>query len=150
MKRALALLVAIEFAACLVSYSQSGPKGILQLQTVSKPWPANSSGTVNISVSIKEGFKIPKRPSPKFQIDPAPEFEVKGETNFTEEGRGKDPEYFNSFKPMSLQVVTAKTTAPGQYSLNGRLVYFYCSDKEKYCSRSVEGVRIPIEIVAGK
>jgi hypothetical protein len=99
---------------------------------------------------IKEDFKIPKRPSPKLQINPTPEFEVKGETNFAEEGQAKDPEYFNAFKPMTLQVVAARTTAPGRYALSGKLVYFYCSDKEKYCSRAVETVQIPIEIVAGK
>jgi hypothetical protein len=150
MKRALALFVMLEFAICLVSHSQSGPTGILQLQTNSKPWPANSTGIVNINAMIKEDFKIPKKPSPKLQINPTPEFEVKGETNFTEEGQGKDPEYFNAFKPMTLQVVATRTTAPGRYTLGGKLVYFYCSDKEKYCSRAVETVQIPIEIVAGK
>ena len=150
MKRVLAFLVVLEFIVCLVSYSQSGPTGILQLQTSSKPWPSNTSGTVNISVIIKEGFKIPKRPLPKLQIDPTPEFEVKGETNFIEEGQGKDPEYFNAFKPMSLQVKTTQTKEPGRYSLDGKFVYFYCADREKYCSRSVETVQIPIEIAAGK
>jgi hypothetical protein len=150
MKQALAFSIALEFVLCLVSYPQSGPPGILQLQTRSKPWPANSTGNVNISVIIKEGFKIPKRPLPKLQINPTSGFEVKGETNFTEEGRGKDPEYFNAFKPMSLQIAATKTTEPGRYSLSGKFVYFYCSDREKYCSRSVENVQIPIEIVAGK
>jgi hypothetical protein len=150
MKRALALSVMLELVVCWASYSQSGTAGILQLQTRSKPWPANSTGNVNINVIIKEGFKIPKRPSPKLQINPTPEFEVKGETNFTEEGQGKDPEYFNAFKPMSLQVAATKATEPGRYFLSGKFVYFYCSDREKYCSRSVENVQIPIEIVAGK
>ena len=148
MKRALAFLLMLGF--CLFSYSQSLPTGILQLQTRSKPWPANSSGTVNINVVIKEGFKIPKRPSPKLQITPAPEFEVKGETNFVEEGQGKDPEYFNAFRPISLQVRTTQAKEPGQYSLSGKFVYFYCAEKEKYCSRSVETVQIPIEIAGNK
>ena len=148
MKRAFAFLVVL--ALCRVSYPESLPTGILQLQSRSKPWPANSTGIVNINVVIKEGFKIPKRPSPKLQITPVPEFEVRGETNFVEEGQGKDPEYFNAFKPISLQVRTTQAKDPGQYSLSGKFVYFYCAEKEKYCSRSVETVQIPIEIAASK
>jgi len=130
--------------------AQTGPAHILQLQTHSKPWAAGASGLVNMNLVIKDGFKIPKRPLPKIQIDSAPNFEIKGELNFIEEGRGNDPEYFNSFKPLALQVRAADSAKPGRYSLGGKFVYFYCSDKEKYCSRAVENVEIPIEILAKK
>jgi hypothetical protein len=149
MKQVLAFFV-FELVIGLAAYSQSGPGGVLQLQTSSKPWPSGSSGTVNIKLVIKEGFKIPKRPSPKLQVLSTPDFEVKGETSLIEEGQGKDPEYFNAFKPISVQVRTAQKKEPGRYSLDGKFIYFYCSDREKYCSRSVETVQIPIEIEAGK
>jgi hypothetical protein len=150
MKQMLALGVFFGCFAAVVTGAQNERAGILELQTSSKPWPANSSGVVNLSAIIREGFKIPKRPSPKIQIDPTPRFEVRGEVSFTEEGQGKDPEYFNAFKPMSLQVLANKTTQPGRYSLTGKFVYFYCSERDKYCSRAVESVSIPIEIVAAK
>jgi len=133
-----------------MALAQTGGAGALQLQTNSKPWPANSSGVVNINITIKDGFKIPKRPSPKLQIDPTGTFEVTGDTSFTEEGQGKDPEYFHAFKPLSLQLAAAKTTQPGRYTLSGKFTYFYCSESEKYCSRSVEKISIPIELVAAK
>jgi len=134
----------------VVVFPQTGATGVLQLQPHSKPWPAGASGMVNISLVIKEGFKIPKRPLPRIQIDSAPDFEIKGELNFIEEERGKDPEYFNSFKPLVIQVKAADSTKPGRYSLGGKFVYFYCSDKDKYCSRAVESVQIPVEILAKK
>jgi hypothetical protein len=137
--------------SAMAAWAQSGPAaGVLLLHSNSKPWPVSETGLVNISIFIKEGFKIPKRPSPKLQISSTPEFEIKGEIRFAEEGQGKDPEYFNAFKPMALEVVAAKSTLPGRYSLPGKFVYFYCSDKERYCSRSVETVHIPIEIIAKK
>ncbi len=150
MKRTLVLWVVWGLFAVAVTRAQSERTGILELQTSSKPWPPNSSGVVNISATIKEGFKIPKRPSPKLQIDATPRFEVRGEAMFIEDGQGKEPDYFNAFKPMSLQAVATRPVEPGRYSLTGKLVYFYCSEREKYCSRTVESVSIPIEIVAGK
>lgn len=144
------LCVCLLFIASTIVPAQTGPSGVLQLQPRSKPWAAGASGLVNISLVIKEGFKIPKRPLPKIQIEPASDFTVNGELNFIEEGKGKDPEYFNSFKPLVVEVRAADSTKPGRYSLGGRLVYFYCSDKEKYCSRAVENVEIPIEILAKK
>jgi hypothetical protein len=131
-------------------FAQTGPTGVLQLQSHSKPWAAGASGLVNINLVIKEGFKIPKRPLPKIQIDPASDFEIKGALNFVEEGQGNDPDYFNSFKPLVIQVRATDATKPGRYSLGGKFVYFYCSNKEKYCSRAIESVQIPIEILAKK
>ena len=150
MKLGLVSFVIVGTLVCSIALAQAGGAGALQLQTNSRPWPANSSGVVNINVTIKEGFKIPKRPSPRLQIDPAGAFEVTGDTSFMEEGQGKDPEYFHAFKPMSLQLAAAKTTQPGRYTLSGKFTYFYCSESEKYCSRSVEKVSIPIELMAAK
>ena len=144
------LLVMVGTLVCCIALAQTGGAGALQLQTNSRPWPANSSGVVNISMAIKEGFKVPKRPSPKLQIDPTDAFEITGDTSFTEEGQGKDPEYFHAFKPISLQLVSAKTTQPGRYTLSAKFTYFYCSESEKYCSRSVEKISIPIELMAAK
>ncbi len=67
-----------------------------------------------------------------------------------EEGTGKDPEYFEAVRPLSLQLISSRSAQRGQYLLEGKFTYFYCSEKDKYCSRSVESLRIPIEVTDGK
>jgi hypothetical protein len=123
---------------------------VLLLQYDLNPLAAGVDGLLNINLVIKDGFKVPKRPAPKIKITPSSEFEVRGDLIFLEEGKGKDPEYFNGFKPLALHIKPATTTKPGKYSLGGEFVYFYCSEKDKYCSRSAENLQIPLEVVAKK
>jgi hypothetical protein len=123
---------------------------VLLLQYDLKPLAAGVDGLLNINLVIKEGFKVPKRPAPKIKISPSSEFEITGALMFLEEGKNKDPEYFNGFKPLTLHIKPASTTKPGKYSLGGELIYFYCSEKDKYCSRSAENLQIPLEVVANK
>jgi hypothetical protein len=129
-------------------YGQTRSPQVLQLQCDLEPLAAGVDGLLNINLVIKEGFKIPKRPAPRIKISSPPQFEVKGDLNFLEEGKSKDPEYFNGFKPLTLHIKPASTTKPGKYSLGGEFVYFYCSEKDKYCSRTAENLQIPLEVVA--
>jgi hypothetical protein len=131
-------------------HGQTHSPQVLQLQYDLKPLAAGVDGPLNINLVIKEGFKVPKRPAPRIKISPSSEFEIKGDLIFLEEGKGKDPEYFNGFKPLTLHIKPASTTKPGKYSLGGEFVYFYCSEKDKYCSRTAENLQIPLEVVAKK
>jgi hypothetical protein len=58
----------------------------------------------------------------------------------------KDSDYFGGFNPLELRIAPAKATQAGKYSLEAKLTYFYCSEQDKYCSRSVETLAIPIEV----
>jgi hypothetical protein len=130
--------------------SQLGPAQAVLLKVDPKPVAMGASSSVKIHLSIQGGFKVPKRPAPKIQLNAIPEIEVKGVTTLIEDGTGKDPEYFSAFKPVVLQINPSKNTRPGQYQLEGKFVYFYCSEREKFCSRSIENFRIPIEVYGAK
>lgn len=131
-------------------YGQTRSPQVLQLQYELKPLVAGVDGVLNINMAIREGFKVPKRPQPRIKISPSSEFEIKGDLIFLEEGKGKDPEYFNGFKPLTLHIKPSSATKPGKYSLGGEILYFYCSEKDKYCSRNTENLQIPLEVIAKK
>jgi hypothetical protein len=131
-------------------YGQARSPQVLQLQYESKPLAAGVDGLLNINLVKKDGFKVPKRPAPRIKLSPSSQFEIKGDLNFLEEGKGEDPEYFNGFKPLTVHIKPASTTKPGKYSLGAEFVYFYCSEKDKYCSRTTETLQIPLEVVAQK
>ena len=130
--------------------SQGPAAGVLQFQFSSRRMVAGDESSVRVGFTIKEGFKVSKRPSPKFQLNPSPEFEVKIPAGFSDIKESGDTEYFSGLKPLELRVIPAKATKAGKYAIEVKLTYFYCSEKDKYCSRSVENLKIPIEVIVGE
>lgn len=146
---AVVLLVLLAFSFPSLVESQSRAVRILEAKAGSRSLVAGAPGVVPVDLVVKLGFKVAKRPVPKLQLNAVPSFEV-GVGGFVESIPAKDPDYFGAFKPLELRIVPTRTTKPGKYSLEGKLTYFYCSEQDKYCSRSVEPVLIPVEVVASK
>ena len=147
LKRLFCAFLCLTVCGCTCTlWSQSEPVRAVLLQVDSKPVAVGFSTTVTIHLNIKEGFKVPKRPASKMQVDAIPEIKVQGATNLIEDGAGDDPEYYAAFKPVVLQVSPSKNARAGQYHLEGKFTYFFCSEKDKFCSRWVENFRIPIEV----
>lgn len=124
---------------------QTGSAGILRPSYAQQSLLLGAEGKVHVELAVKDGFKIAKRPAPKLQISPTSQFDVVV-GGFSEHTANKDADYFGEFKPLELRISPAKTTPAGKYSLDAKLTYFYCSEKEKYCSRSVEALAIPVEV----
>ena len=124
---------------------QTGPAGILQARFSKQAVASGVEGKLQIDLAVKEGFKVAKRPAPKLQINPHARFEVVV-GGFNESIASKDADYFGGFKPLEVRIAPAKTTQAGKYSLEAKLMYFYCSEIDKYCSRSVEALTIPVEV----
>jgi hypothetical protein len=136
--------------ALLVLGSVSSPataSSVIRLQFNSNPIGAGDTGTLTVHFRVAEGFKVPKRPTSRFQLNSSAEVEIKGDFTLMEEGKGKDSEYFNALKPLSIQLSPSRTARRGQHLLEGKFTYFYCSEKEKFCSRSVETLQIPVEVI---
>jgi hypothetical protein len=147
MKFFLVVMIGMIFLDTLTTAPQTASAQVIQVQSTAKPLVAGSNGIVNIHLMIKEGFKIPRKPAPKIQIDSTPPFEVKGDLNLVGESQNEAPEYFKQFKVLALQVKVADTISAGKYSLKGKLAYFYCSEKDKYCSRAIENLQLPLEVL---
>jgi len=124
---------------------QTGSSGILQPRYLQHELPSGVEGKLHVELAVKDGFKVAKRPAPKLQINPTTQFDVVVGA-FNESIASKDADYFGGFKPLELRIVPAKTTPAGKYSLDAKLTYFYCSERDKYCSRSVESLAIPVEV----
>jgi uncharacterized protein (DUF58 family) len=140
----LALVVPLTVSA------QLAPANVLEHRLSSSPVAAGKEGRVRMDLSVKEGFKVAKRPAPKLQLNSTPSFGLTLSTGFVESAPGKDPDYFGGFGPVELKVIPAKATKAGRYELEAKLTYFYCAEQEKYCSRSIENLTIPIEVSEAK
>ena len=141
----LALSVALTVSLPLLIGGQTGPARILQPRYSQQAVASGVEGKLQIELAVKEGFKVAKRPAPKLQINPTTQFDVVV-GGFSESVASKDAEYFGGFRPLELRIVPAKTTQAGKHVLEAKLTYFYCSEQDKYCSRSVEALTIPVEV----
>ena len=141
----LALSLALTVSMPLLIGGQTGPARILQSRYTEKAVASGVEGKLQIELAVKEGFKVAKRPAPKLQINPTTQFDVVV-GGFSESVASKDSEYFGGFRPLELKILPATTTPVGKYSLEAKLTYFYCSERDKYCSRSVEALAIPVEV----
>lgn len=142
------LFVALTFP--LVTSGQRSEAKILEYQWSSQPLTAGVGGKVQMQLSVKDGFKVAKNPPPKFQVNSDASFNVAVTQGFLEDSPGKDADYFGGFKPLELKVVPEKSLKSGKHLLEAKLTYFYCSEREKYCSRSIENVKVPLEVAAVK
>jgi hypothetical protein len=133
-----------------VALGEIAPGNVIESRTRSQPLVPGVEGTVRIGLSVKKGFKVAKRPSPKIDLGTNPSFETAVAVGFAENAPGKDSDYFGGFKEIELRVLPNRNTKAGNYSLEAKLTYFYCSEEDKYCSRSVETLPIPLEVVAKK
>ena len=134
----------------LAILGQRASTTVLEHRWNSQPLAAGTGGKLQMELSVKDGFKVAKQPAPKLQVSPNSSFEVSIIRGFVENAQGKDPGYFGRFRPVELKVVPEKTIKNGKYSLEAKLTYFYCSEIEKYCSRSVENLTIPLEVMETK
>jgi len=141
----LALSLALTVSIPLLIGGQTGSVGILQPRYSQQAIALGVEGKLQIELGVKEGFKVAKRPAPKLQINPTNQFDVVV-GGFNESIPSKDADYFGGFKALELRIAPAKTTQAGKYSLEAKLTYFYCSERDKYCSRSVEALTIPVEV----
>jgi len=141
----LALSVTLTVSLPLLIGGQTGPARILQPRYSQQAVASGVEGKLQIELKVKEGFKVAKRPAPKLQINPTTQFDVVV-GGFSESVASKDAEYFGVFRPLELRIVPAKTIQAGKHVLEAKLTYFYCSEQDKYCSRSVEALTIPVEV----
>ena len=139
----------LAMAVGLSAMGQSSPELVLQHRVIANRLKAGEAGKVSLELTIKEGFKLAKRPAPKLQVISGPNFQVNTPVDFAEARTGKDREYYGDLKPLDISILTGKDVRAGHYTLGGKLIYFYCSEKGRYCSRSEENIQLPI-IVAEK
>jgi hypothetical protein len=135
------------FSLVLLVMGQSDPGTVLQHRVVANRLTPGEVGSITLELNVKEGFKIAKKPAPKLLLAPSSEFEVKNPVTFQEARAGKDPEYYGELKPLEIPVLAGKGVPPGQYVMEGKLNYIYCSEKDKYCGRSNTSIKIAILVV---
>ena len=127
--------------------SQTKVAGVLESRVETSPVTVGKEGLTRLVMSVRKGYKLAKRPKPKIEMTPVPGLEIISISPFTERTPSEDPDYFGRLNPVGIKIAAAKTTKAGNYSFEGKVTYFFCSEREMYCSRSIEPLQIPVEVI---
>ena len=106
------------------------------------PVKAGNKNEITVSFSLLKGYAINHTPPISLKLTATPGVTL-GKTDF--ETPSKDPkskdEYYVDLPSLTVPVTAAKA---GTYEIPGKLVYFFCSKSDGFCSKQTLDVKIPI------
>jgi len=110
-----------------------------------KPATAIATGKkteVTVSFNLLKGFAINRTPPISLKLTSVPGVKLE-KTEFASppnDPKSKD-EYYIDLPSLKVPVTAEK---PGKYEIPGKLVYFFCSKVDGFCSRQVIDVKVPV------
>lgn len=137
------------FGAVLFVAQLSGPGGTLPQVLhpdfkANAPVKAGKSGELTVSFSILKGYAINHTPPINLKLTAIPGVKLR-QTDFStpsKDPKSKD-EYYVDLPTIQVPFTAVKA---GDYEVMGKLVYFFCSKSDGFCSRQVLDVRIPLKV----
>ena len=110
----------------------------------STPLQAGKKGVVTVSFSLLKGYAINHTPPMSLKLT-----KVSGvtldKTDFTSpspDPKSKD-EYYVDLPALKVGITAGKA---GKYEIPGKLVYFFCSKSDGFCSRQVLDIKVPVTV----
>ena len=108
------------------------------------PLVAGKKGSVVVSFNLLQGYAINRTPPVSLTLTATPGLKL-DKTEFKsspDDPKSKD-EYYVDLPTMTVPVVAAKA---GKFEVPGKLVYFFCSKSDGFCSRQVVDVKVPVSV----
>ncbi len=108
------------------------------------PLAAGRKGSVIVSFNLMKGYAINKTPPVSLKLTPVPGLKL-DKTDFVSDPndpKSKD-EYYVDLPTLKVPVTASKA---GRYEIPGKLVYFFCSKADGFCSRQVVDVKVPLTV----
>ncbi len=88
-----------------------------------------------------EGIHINLQPPLDFKADTASQVPLSGGLVLP-----KGSPYLNTSAPVVQRFTIPKDAKPGRLTLKGTLIYFYCSDKDGWCSKYKQAVELSLTV----
>lgn len=102
---------------------------------------AGATGTIAFSFQPVDGIHINLTPPLSFKLDTAGRAALSGDLVLP-----KGAPYLNTSAPVLQRYVIPKDAAPGRIIVKGTLTYFYCSDKDGWCSKFKQPIEIALTV----
>jgi hypothetical protein len=141
-------MVKLAVALMFLATQLSGPAGalpqILQPEyNPAKPVKAGAKGDIAVSFKLLDGYAINRMPPISLKLTAVPGVTLgKAEIKSTPDDPKSKDEYYVDLPTLKVPVIVAKA---GSYEIPGKLVYFFCSKADGFCSRQILDVKIPVK-----
>jgi len=141
LKLALGVLL---MAAQLSGPASSLPQVLNPNYKPSSPIVAGKKGELTVSFNLLTGYAINRTPpiSLKLTAIPGVTLEKTEFTSSSTDPKSKD-EYYVDLPMLKVPMKVAKA---GSYEIPGKLIYFFCSKKDGFCSRQTVDVKVPVTV----
>ena len=106
------------------------------------PITAGKKGELMVSFALTKGFAINRTPPISLKLTAVPGVKLE-KTEFSsspDDPKSKD-EYYVDLPSLKVPLTVAKA---GKYEIPGKLIYFFCSKTDGFCSRQVVDVKVPV------
>ncbi len=100
-----------------------------------------SSADMLISMKPVSGIHVNLKPAIELKLDSASVVSVAGNP-----GIPKGKEYLDTSTPITQRISIPNNLKPGEISVKGMLTYYYCSDKEGWCSKFNQPFNITLNV----
>ena len=108
-----------------------------------KTLKVGETGTLLISLTPQKGFHITFEPSPSVQFATSDVVASTGKLGIIKMERD---EYLDLSKPLKQPFTLSKKSKSGFAAIKGTLTYFYCSEKDRWCSKFKQPFELQITI----
>ena len=105
---------------------------------------AGQKGELTVSFNLLKGYAINRTPPISLKLTAVPGLTL-SKIDFTTpetDPKSKD-EYYVDLPTIKVPLAAGKA---GKYEIPGKLVYFFCSIADGFCSRQVLDVKIPVNV----
>jgi len=103
---------------------------------------AGAKNSLVVLFSPKKGLHVVTDPPMEIELDTLQEIFRMSKLQIQKDKKG----YVASNKPVRQHFRIRSGTSPGVYLLKGEFIYYYCSEKEGWCTRAKQRIDIPITI----
>ena len=133
--------------AVMFSFAQlTGSSGLPQILTphfkTASPISAGKKAEVIVSFTALKDYAIDRLLPITLNLTPTPDVKLL-KTEFkasSEDPKSKDG-YYVELPTLKIPVTVAKA---GKYEIPGKLTFFFCSEKDGFCSRQTLDVKVPV------
>lgn len=131
-------------AAQLTGPANTLPQVLTPGYKAATPIQAGKKGEMTMSFSLLTGYAINRTPPISLTLKSVSGLTLE-KTEFTTpsaDPKSKD-EYYVDLPTLKIPVRAAKA---GNYEIPGKLVYFFCSKKDGFCSRQAIDIKVPVTV----
>lgn len=135
--------------SCLVgtiAYSGDGQSNsFVRVETVlaRTDLEAGGSGSMLISFTPVDGIHITAEPPVTVRVERNRLVSLKRGPNIRID---KESKFLSTSQPVEQQFIVSKKAKPGEYSVEGTITYYFCSDAEGWCRKASQPVTLKLTI----